>query len=458
MIELTIGEILRVTRGELLAPGENSGVSGFSIDSRTIEPGQFFIAVKGGNFDGHDYIKDAIEKGASGVLYEKDLCRETPVISGYCIAVDDTLKAMGEIASLIRSKVDIPVVCITGTNGKTTVKDILTQIVSFTKKALASKRSFNNIFGVSLTLFELDTSHEILILELGTNHPGEIAALAAIARPTHAVITNIGSGHIGLFGSIKDIVDEKVSMLEMLPAEGKALLNGDNEYLRCAGADRRGAMYFGFSEGCDHRISDTGHKEASTFFSLKGNSYSIPFEGRHNVYNAAAAISAALSLGFDPESIRKSLSGAVLPEMRLEKNIFNDILFINDSYNANPDSFEAALEMMGEMSSRGKKIVVAGDMFELGDFSIEFHKQVGKSITLKNMDYLVTLGEEAKCIAEGARLSGMNEEKIFVTNSYGEAAGIISGLASPGDVVLIKGSRGMKMEEVLSCFTTSYIR
>ncbi len=457
MIELTVKDIARVTGGQLFSEKKDAVIKGFSIDSRTIVPGQFFIAVKGKNFDGHDFAGDAVDKGASGLVVEYPLKALPMEKVDHVIVVEDAREAMGMIAAEIRSRVNIPVICVTGTNGKTTLKGILSRILSSGYRVLESRKSYNNVIGLSLTLFDLDPSHDMAVLELGTNHPGEIAKLARIARPTAAIITNIGDGHLEYFVDREGVFKEKIHLLEFLPPSGVAFLNKDDVFL--SGGDRQGVVkkFYGLSDGCDFRISDVVKRGNGYSFSLNGKEYFIPLEGEHNVHNAAVAIAAAEHLGVNRENIQKKLEEVSLPEMRLESIDVNGMMFINDSYNANPDSFECALRTLQAAAGRYKG-VVAGEMLELGERTGEMHRMIGKSIADKGVDFLITLGSSAGHMIKGALESGMEKERVLCAKSHEEAAEMVRRMARPGTVVLLKGSRASKMEEVLKCFTIFCIR
>ncbi len=455
MIKLSVNDVARMTGGKLSSKKPEDPVRGFSIDSRTIRPGELFIAVKGSNFDGHDFVLNAAEKGASGLIVGRPADPACSEMVDHVIVVEDTLEAMAMIAAGIRKGADIPVVCITGTNGKTTVKNILSSILSPRYNVLSNRKSYNNIIGLSLTLFDLDPSHDVAILELGTNHPGEIPKLAEIAAPHMAVITNVGDGHLEFFINREGVFIEKISLLDFLPDTGIAFLNKDDRLLARVGT--RGTMkkFYGMSAGCDFLITRPLKKEGGYDFFLNGNRFFLPLEGAHNVYNAAAAISVAEYFGINHEEIRRALGTVSLPEMHLEKTDINDLVFINDSYNANPDSFECALKVLQDNGAGGPKGVVAGDMLELGSRSGEFHKMIGRSIAAGGIDFLITLGTGAGHIAEGAAESGMGEDRILRAVSHEDAAEMIRRIAAPGTVILLKGSRATKMEEVLKCFTTS---
>lgn len=472
MIEVSVKEIAQAAEGELFSKDENAAVKSFSIDSRAIKQGEFFIALKGKNFDGHDYIQEAIGKGACGIIAERPIGLipsghlapsghfdhiKNFALFGHYVVVNNTTAAMGKIAGHIRRKAAIPVIGITGTNGKTTLKEILFQLLSSGYNPLKSPASYNNIVGVSLALFGLEPSHEIAIIELGSNHPGEMRDLSRIAAPQVAVITNIGRGHLEFFGSRKGVFKEKTGLLEHLPHSGRAFLNGDDAYLSRITTDKD-TRFFGRSPGCDFRISGVKKERNGLCFDLNKNEFFVPLEGEHNVYNAAAAVSVASYFGIDRRSIRKRLSEVSRLAMRCERVCVAGIVFINDSYNANPDSFECGLKVLGDTITDGKKIVAAGGMLELGERSSELHRKIGESIAAANIDFLITAGALAKFIADGALAAGMDKSNIFCRENQEDAARAISELANPSDVVLLKGSRGTRMEEVIQCFTTSCTR
>jgi len=454
MKNIKLKEIVNIVDGETGSSDPDAKSKGFSIDSRTIKPGEIFIAIKGKNFNGHDFIDDAVNKGAAAVICE----RSNKVSSGSMervIWVDDTIKALGQIASGFRGRVARPVVCVTGTNGKTTVKDILTHILSGKYKVLKSKESFNNIIGLSLTLFDLDTSHEVVVLELGTNHPGEIAHLAEIAQPDIAVITNIGDGHLEKLIDREGVFLEKISLLKYLPDDGMVFLNQDDPLLRKVTVRGAHKTFFGREDSADLVISNIMTEGEGYTFSLNGDHYSLPLPGEHNVYNAAAAIAVAGYLDMKYEEIKQRLKDVSLPKMRLERIKIGDILFLNDSYNSNPNSFECAVRVLQETGPAEKKIIVAGDMMELGSKSNELHKLVGESIAGSGMDYFIALGKEAGFIAESAVSCGMDPKTVLYADSHAAAAEILLEIADADTVVLLKGSRASRMEEILKCFTTS---
>lgn len=452
MIKLRVKEIVKASRGRVDSIDQNALISGFSIDSRTINPGEVFIAVKGDNYDGHDFIPDALSKGAEGVIAAEGGSWS----ARHTIIVEDTIEAMAEIASLTRRKADIPVVCITGTNGKTTVKGMLSSILSRHHKVLTSKKSYNNVIGLSLTMFNLDAEDELAILEIGTNAPGEIARLSAIAKPNMAVITNIAEGHLEAFHDKESVFLEKTSLLDFIPPTGCVFLNKDDEFLGRISPQGVTKKFYGMQEASDFRITEIERKKEGFSFLLNAKKFTLPLEGVHNVYNAASAVAVSEYFGVEEEDIRKALEEVTLPGMRLERIKAGDIVFINDSYNSNPGSFASALEVLEDASSDGRKGVVAGDMLELGSRSGELHRRVGAEIALKGFDFLIALGSFAKDMLTGAIGEGMAPERVHFASSHEEAAEIVKSMTEANSVVLLKGSRKTRMEEVLKCFTSCY--
>jgi len=457
MIDLTVQEAVRAAGGRLICGDPGAPIRGFSIDSRGIKAGEFFIAVKGERFDGHDFIGEAGEKGAAGLVTGVGRHSDERGVFEHIIEVEDTTRAMGDIARAIRRKLSIPVVCVTGTNGKTTVKDMLAHLLSAEKRVLASERSYNNIIGLSLTLFGAEAFHDAAVLEIGSNHPGEIAALAGIASPDIAVITNIGRGHLEYFSDRGTVFREKMSLVAGVPDTGTVFLNGDDDMLSGCGAAHPGGRFFGTARGSDILISDVCKEEEGYGFSLNGRPFHLPLEGAHNVNNAAAAVAVAEYIGMGYVTLRERLKGVSLQEMRLEKIREGNILFINDAYNANPDSFECALDVL-DAEDGGKKIVVAGDMMELGDKSDELHRELGRDMARRGLDLLITIGEKAAHAGAEAVDAGMDPDRVLRAADHAAAAEIVHSAAEDGAVVLLKGSRVSRMEEVIRCFTSSCTR
>ncbi|MBF0494931.1 MAG: UDP-N-acetylmuramoyl-tripeptide--D-alanyl-D-alanine ligase, partial [Candidatus Omnitrophica bacterium] len=316
MIDMTIKELAEILNAEITNPVDiGRKVAGINIDSRTVKPGEIFAALAGDNVDGHAYIASAAKSGAIGIIAD-DPAR----IQGFyenLIMVNDARKALFKIAASIRGKLKIPVIAITGTNGKTTVKNFVTHLLSSKYNVLASPKSFNNDLGLSLTMFSLLPEHEILVMELGTNHPGEIAALAEVLKPEVAIITNIGSGHLGFFENKENVFNEKASLLRYIAKGGIAVLCGDDIFLESARSGHYRMIFYGTGDNNSRRIQNVSCGDSGQEFILGDKKYTLPFCGEHNVYNAVSAIIVAEYFGIDDEMIGKSIAGLKLPPFRM---------------------------------------------------------------------------------------------------------------------------------------------
>jgi UDP-N-acetylmuramoyl-tripeptide--D-alanyl-D-alanine ligase len=457
MIDISVKQIADIAGGKLFSADPGAPVERFFYDSRRVPSKGFFIAIKGKNFDGNDYIADIVSKGAAGVVCENELPADLRNKFEHVIVVGDTIAAMTSIAKYVRNTLTIPVIAITGTNGKTTTKDILRHILGAASKTHANVKSFNNILGVCFTALDMEKDTGFWVQEIGTNHFGEIDALASIVRPTIAVMTNIGNGHLEAFGTKDGVFTEKSQLLRHVDRTGKIFLNADDPYLSKI-LKSENIRYYGKANGCDHRIGQVTRVDRGQEFFLGGYRFFIPLEGEHNVYNAAAAISVAIESGMSNELIAKALAAFTGPVMRTEKIVHRGVNFINDAYNANPDSFEAALQVLANVPASGKKIVVAGDMMELGPRAAELHEKIGESIAMKGFDRLISVGVLASSVAEGAVRAGMPSDNVHRLKDNGAAAETLRTVVSSGDTVLVKGSRSSKIEEIVQCFITSYTR
>ena len=453
MIDIKFGELFKLLGFDQSSEMKDMVVPGFSIDTRTLINGEVFIAIKGERFDGNNFITEAIKKGAAVVIYDSEKkCGELENGS-ICIKVENTRDCLKNLIKYLRNKTKIPVIAVTGTNGKTTVKNFLADIFSSKYNVLKSEKSYNNVIGVALTMFRLTMDHEIAIFELGTNHPGEIKELTEIVNPTIALITNIGRGHIEAFKNKEGVYQEKIDIVKGLNG-GILVLNKDDEYLSKFKSDIVKVLFYGEREDSDCFVSNIVRKDSGYSFLLNGETFDLPLHGRHNVINALGAITVALNFGIAISSIKKAILHTSLPLMRLEENKINDIIFINDSYNANPESFKSAIDVLKEIEEVKHRIVVAGDMLELGSDADKMHSELGKYIATEGIDYLIAKGKYANDITQGAITQGMAKTNVFVME---EINSICSKIKEIGDsdktVVLLKGSRLSKMEEIIKCFT-----
>lgn len=460
MKTFTIRQIIEATKGQLLESSSinlDGEVKGVSTDTRTIKKGELFIPLVGEIFDGHYFVDEAIEKGASAVLIHREDAKSLPELfpEVAVIKVADTLKALQDLASFQRSRFNIPIVAVTGSNGKTTTKDMIALVLSQKYKVLKTQGNFNNEIGLPLTLLGLEDSHEVAVVEMGMNHLGEIHRLAEIARPNIGVITNIGVSHIQNLGTRENILKAKMEIFDFFTAEDKAILNGDDEFLsKIAGEFPYQVKYYGTSDIASIKAQDIrllGEQGISYNLNIDGKIHpiEIPIPGKHNVYNSLAAAAVGSILGIDIQDIANALKSYRSGDMRL--NIFttdSNIKVIDDVYNASPDSMKAAIEVLKDLGE-GRKIAILGDMLELGDYSQKGHTEVGEVVAHKDIDILITVGKESKFIGTGARNCGMADQNIIHLESNKDVIDYLDTIIEQGDKILVKGSRSMKMEEIV---------
>lgn len=454
MRTMTLEEIARAVDGRICQGDPCLKVRAVSIDSRTITGGELFFALRGQRHDGHEFAARAVAAGATGVVVERlvpDLPPGTPVIQ-----VRDTLVALQQLACYHRGTFSIPVIGVTGSSGKTTTKDLVAAVLSRRFRTLKTTGNRNNEIGLPLTLLELEETHEALVAEMAMRGPNEIAFLCQLARPTGAVITNIGEAHIERLGSVDNIARAKGEILEALPPEGFAVLHRDSPYIQREASRCRGRVYyFGIGGEADIVAHDLCPVEGGYRFYLKlpfgeGKEVFLPLLGRHNVENALAAAGVGWALGVSLEEIAAGLAEAILTPMRLEVIEIPEakIKIINDAYNANPSSTRAALLVLAEAGSGSRRIAVLGDMLELGEVGPFSHHQVG-ALAAGIADYLVAVGDLARHYVHGALEAGLPASRAFYFSSREEAKAFLREILCPGDVVLVKGSRGMRMEEIV---------
>jgi UDP-N-acetylmuramoyl-tripeptide--D-alanyl-D-alanine ligase len=489
----TAAEILSATGGRLIRGEPSQGVAGLSIDSRTIQTGELFLAIKGNRFDGHRFIYDALGRGAGGVLVSVSAHRipntaeEEALLRGkLLIGVTDTVAALQGLSRFHRLRWSLPIVAVTGSNGKTTTKEMAADILSERYATLKNDGNLNNQIGVPLTLLRLKARHQAAILEMGISRPGEMRRLCEIAVPRVGIITNIGPAHLETFGTVEAVAAGKAELLESLsPSVGVGILNRDDPFFpflraRCSGR----TVTFGSSPESDIRVEDLDEegepgtillgirptvigmarrqeKNGSRNTSAGGPNPApnaserlkvrirLGVIGRHNSMNAAAAAAAGLVLGCDLDNVRSGLERFRPVPMRSELIPWEGRTILNDAYNANPASMRAALETLRGISKRGRRIAVLGDMLELGPDSSEAHREIGRAAVSCGMDYLITVGPQAAEAAEAAGTSGMDRSCISVCADPSAAAEVLKRIGAAGDVILIKGSRGVRMEKIL---------
>lgn len=448
----SVKEILEATKGKLIRGGLNGRAHAVSIDSRTLKKGDIFICIKGNRFDGHDFIHEAIHKGARCVIADE---KKSIALGGRLppnlISVKNTLFALAGLALLNRRRFDIPLLAVTGSNGKTTAKEMLSALLGSRYKVLKNEGTQNNIIGLSLSLLRLNHGHEIAVLELGTNHFGEIKELSQIALPNVAVFTNIGSAHLEFFGDELGVLREKWSLVKSLSSPRIAIVNADDSLLRDKiSTDAGGVIFsFGIKRRADFMAQEIICKDGRVFFRVNGKRIRLNTSASINAYNALAAYSAARIFGISDDEIMKKFREFRFPDGRFQIKDLKGLRVIDDAYNANPGSFLCALEALSSLPCRGRKIVVMADMLELGERSELLHRMIGERLCRMKIDALIGVGRLSHSACDAARKRGFNGKMILKCSSAQDAKDIISGLARKGDTILLKGSRAMKLENVL---------
>jgi len=421
-------------------------------DSRQAQAGDLFFALRGARFDGHDYLQQAATKGASAAVAER---KRLPAGGCGCpvIAVEDTRKALGRLAARYREDFSLPVVAIGGSNGKTTTKELVAAVVRQKFPTLWSEASFNNDIGVPLTLLRLDRSHQAAVLEAGSNHPGELAPLVRMIRPDCGLITCIGREHLEFFGDLGGVVREEGWLAELLPAAGKLFINGDGEWApRLAERARAQVVRVGLAAGNDWRARDLHLDKRGVKFVVEAprpdfaGEYRIALLGRHQVVNALFAIAVGAELGLDREAAARGVADCRPPRMRLELWESGGLSVLDDSYNANADSMEAALQTLQELPCEGRRVAVLGDMAELGSHSQAAHEEVGRRAAEMGVGQLFAVGTMAPVMARAARGAGLN--RVFEFADVETAAAAVSSFVKRGDVVLLKASRAARLERI----------
>ncbi len=446
----TVRDVVKATQGTLIGGDLGLPVSGVSIDSRSLRVGEAFFAIRGSRLDGHEFLADAASRGASAMVVHS--LSDDPPPHVPVILVDDTTLAMGRLAAFHRSRFDIPVVAVTGSNGKTTTKEMTAAVLGMRWSVLKPDRSFNNQWGVPLTLLGIRPEHRAAVVELGTNHPGEIEQLARIARPTVGVVTTVASVHTEFLGSLEGVQREKAALVAAIPSSGFVILNADDPLVLEMAREARGTVItYGASPGARVRAEgEIGYESGRLVFSLlSGDGISrveLQFLGRHNVTNALAAASVGVALGFSLDEIVAGLESARPAPGRLVWRPAGQIRILDDSYNANPASVRSALATLAEVSGGARMVVALGDMLELGRIAREAHEEVGREAAAVGVAELVCLGPMARWTALAARAAGILESHNVGTVE--DAVALLLKRLVPGDVLLVKGSRGMRMERV----------
>lgn len=453
-----IEEIIKATKGSLLSGKPGLRVTGISTDSRNIKPGELFIALKGKNFNGHDFLLRAAKKGAAAFLIERSFLDKKGgflkrLPAGIAqIGVVDNLKALGDLALFWREKFPIPIIAVTGSCGKTTTKEMIGAVLSTRYKVLKTIGTENNFVGVPLNLLKLKSGHEIACIELGTNSFGEIERLTEIVKPNVGIITNIGQSHLEKLKNRQGVFKEKSALLKGLSKPAIALVNYDDPFLSSLKNNRKNTFGFGIDCPSDFVAGKFYSDKDFLKFSLgpAKQKFAIRTFGVHNIYNALAAIGIGIIFGVGQESIARKLRAFKFPAARFNIIKKKDFSIVDDTYNANPLSLRFALSSLALIKPKGKRILVIADMLELGQDAEKLHWQIGKQIGRGDIDFIISLGHLAANIVKGALENGFEKEKCFKSFEYKDAIEKLRAIIKKGDMILVKGSHAMRMERVVN--------
>lgn len=461
MIELIVQEAAEVMGAQLV--GEHRAdvwtrvFPPVSTDTRTLAPGQCFVCLKGPRFNAHDFVGQALEKGASVVVHSDDLPASVLRPGVVFLQVADTLSALQTLAHYARRKWGGTLVGVTGSAGKTTTRAFISALLGRKYRVMQSSGNLNNEIGLPLSLLGIAPEHEVAVIELGMNHAGEIRALARIALPDCAVLTNVGPVHLEFFDSVADIAQAKAEILEFLPAKGRIVFNGDDEHLaRVVRNHPVRKVSFGSSEEADVRIigyklHDLSRMDFTAVVRGSELSASVPFAGKYFLYNIAAALATAVDMGVSLEELGQGLKELEPVRMRgrllrVKRGRLTGVTVWDDSYNANPHAVASVLETIKELRGFQRKIVALGTMLELGRHSAELHRDIGAKIAASGVDLLLAVGSESAFLCQGAHAAGMTSDRLLEFEGAKPAGDYLVAQLRPGDLVLVKGSRGIGMD------------
>jgi len=457
MEKLTVREIIEATSGAIINKGALKEVGSVSTDTRTVTANDLFIALKGDKYDAHDFISQAFDKKCKAVVVSDNSIVVPEDVT--VVLVDDTLKALGDIAGYYRKKMGFRVIAVTGSNGKTTTKDIIGSLVRNFVEATVTKGTENNLIGVPSTILSADNSKKVLVLELGINHFGEMDRLGAIAQPDTVIVTNILASHTEFLNDEDGVFKAKSEICSHLSNQGNLILNRTgnyfDKYIECSNCT---IVSFGIDVEADYMASNIKCLPDDTEFylSIRGGKLGIvriPVKGEHNVLNFLSAVAALESLGFMWKDIKRHINNFDMPKMRLETLNIGGFFIINDAYNANPASTQVAIDALIRFKTAGKKIMVFANMMELGEKSEYYHRQIGKKVLETSIDVFITVGDMAKTAADEVKgesievYSSKDVETLFL---------LLRDIISENDVVLLKGSRVNKLEKVINQFKAYY--
>ena len=455
MEKLTIKEILYATNGTLLSGNTDQTINHVCIDTRDLKDDCLFVPLKGERVDGHIFIKEAFEKGATVCLVENNYTLDEG-IPGPLIRVNSTLDALQNLAEYYRKKFDILVIGVTGSVGKTTTKEMVYSVLSESMEVFKTQENYNGQIGLPLTIFNLNSKYKVAILEMGISKIGEMDRLRKIANPNIGIITNIGLSHIENFKSVETTCNQKSKIVA--GNDSKLYVNGDSPLLSNIKTDSQ-VIKFGINGPFPYKCEDICMNQNSTSFVLCTSklreNITIPCLGIHNVYNALATIAVAMDLGMHIEDIKKGLMKFKNVGMRQQIINLDDIILIDDSYNASPDSIKSSVSILKNLPSDGKNIIVVADMLELGNKSENIHFETGRYIAMEKIDILITIGKNSKFLAEGAQTVNKTINTIHCLSNE-TALEKLKEIISPKDKILVKGSRSMHTEEIVNALIKTH--
>ena len=459
-VAFTVQDIVRATQGALVAGDLGIPVTGVSIDSRSLGVGEVFFAIRGHRTDGHAFLADAAARGAACLVVHAlpdDVPANVPLV-----LVEDTTQALGRLAAWHRRRFTLPVVAVTGSNGKTTTKELAAGVLATRFRVLKPERSFNNQWGLPLTLLQLGAEHEAAVLEIGTNAPGEIAALAALAAPTVAVVTTVAAVHTEFLGSLDGVREEKAGLVRALAADGVAVLNADDPRVASMAGDTRARVVtYGRAAGAHVRVvGETVDDERGLHLTLEAGGdrqdVTLALSGRHNVTNALAAAAVGVALGFPLVEVARGLAAVAPVAGRCVWRQAGAVSILDDTYNASPVSVRAALDTVAAHRRGRRVIVVLGDMLELGAIADDAHREVGRAVAALPADELIGVGRAMQLAVEAAREAGLAEARHVTT--FEDTVAHLLKRVTAGDLLLVKGSRGMRMERVVDALVARLAR
>jgi UDP-N-acetylmuramoyl-tripeptide--D-alanyl-D-alanine ligase len=452
-MRMTLHEVAEATGGRIVAGSSELPFTAIGIDTRALPRGALFVAIRGAHFDGHDFVGDAVAAGAAGVVVRRGTNLPAQIAA---VEVEGTERALGDLASWWRTKLAAPCVAITGSNGKSTTKEMAAAAVGALGPIVKTEGNFNNLIGLPLTIFRWEEGHRAAILEMGMNAPGEIRRLTEIARPGVGLITNVTAAHLERLHSVEAVAAAKGELFESMPEGGIAVVNAEDRWVQEVAASYRGEhLTYGMRNDCAVRFlhMETNGLDAMLLaLAVRGKDYRVklPVPGAHNVMNALAAVAVGVALGIDAGIAVERLSGFRPMALRFERlQLANGARVVNDAYNANPESMRAAFRTVGSAARAGRFVAALGDMLELGEASAELHRQVGEDAVQQGVERLFVIGDFAEELAAGAQAAGLSDSEIAICDDVEQLSRLVEEELHAGDVLLVKGSRGMRMERVV---------